>query len=68
MELGYALGNFQRVILTARKDTKIAFDAHALEAFLWEESEDPAVQLTRFKTHWERNIDMPNLVEPKEAK
>src|SRR6185436_18647365 len=35
MELGYALGNKQRVIVTARDDTKISFDAFALEAFQW---------------------------------
>jgi hypothetical protein len=68
MELGYALGNIQRVILTARKDTKISFDAFALEAFLWEETEAPAKQLERFRKHWERNINMPNLVQPREAK
>jgi hypothetical protein len=68
MELGYALGNIQRVILTARKDTKIAFDASALEAFLWAESEDPVKQLERFRIYWERNINMPNLVQPREAK
>jgi hypothetical protein len=68
MELGYSLGNIQRVILTARKDTRIAFDASAIEAFLWEEGEDSAKQLERFRTHWERNINMPNLVQPREAK
>jgi hypothetical protein len=61
MELGYALGNIQRVILTARKDTRIAFDVSALEAFQWEETEDPSKQLERFRAHWERNINMPNL-------
>lgn len=68
MELGYALGNKQRVIVTARDDTKISFDAFALEAFQWKEGEDAAKQLERFKIHWERNINMPNLVRPKEAK
>lgn len=68
MELGYALGNRQRVILTARDDTKISFDAFALEAFQWNDSEDPGKQLERFRTHWQRNIDMPRLVQPKEAK
>jgi hypothetical protein len=68
MELGYALGNKQRVIVTAREDTRISFDAFALEAFQWKEGEDPTNQLSRFRTHWERNINMPNLVCPKEAK
>lgn len=68
MELGYALGNKQRVIVSARDDTRIAFDAFALEAFQWKESEDLGKRLDRFRTHWERNINMPTLVRPKEAK
>jgi hypothetical protein len=62
MELGYALGNKQRVIVTARKDTKIHFDAFALEALQWKKREDPKQQLDRFRTHWKRNINMPKLV------
>jgi nucleoside 2-deoxyribosyltransferase len=68
MELGYAFGNKQRVIVTTRDDTKISFDAFALEAFRWKDGEDSAAQLDRFRTHWERNINMPNLVRQKEAK
>jgi hypothetical protein len=68
MELGYALGNKQRVIITARDDTKFPFDAFALEAFQWKEGEDLTAQLNRMRTHWERNINMPTLVRPKEAR
>ena len=68
MELGYALGNNQRVIVTARDDTRLPFDSFALEAFQWNASEEPAKRLDRFRTHWERNINMPTLVRPKEAK
>jgi hypothetical protein len=68
MELGYALGNKQRVIVSARDDTRIPFDSFALEAFQWKESEDLGKRLDRFRTHWERNINMPTLVRPKEAK
>lgn len=68
MELGYALGNKQRVIVSARDDTRIPFDAFALEAFQWKETEDLGKRLDRFRTHWERNINMPTLVRPKEAR
>jgi hypothetical protein len=68
MELGYSLGNKQRVIVTAREDTQISFDAFALEAFQWNQSEDPSKRIDRFRTHWERNVNMPTLVRPKEAK
>lgn len=68
MELGYALGNKQRLIVTARDDTNISFDAFALEAFQWNASEDSVKRIDRLRTHWERNINMPTLVCPKEAK
>lgn len=68
MELGYALGNRQRVIVTARDDTRISFDAFALEAFLWNESEEGSARIDRLRTHWERNINIPVLVRPTEAK
>lgn len=68
MELGYALGNKQRVIVTARDDTNVSFDAFALEAFRWKMAEDVGERLNRFRTHWERNINIPPLVQPKEAK
>lgn len=68
MELGYALGNKQRVIVTAHKDTAIPFDAFALEAFQWNEAEDSLKCIDRLRIHWERNINMPTLVRPKEAK
>jgi hypothetical protein len=68
MELGYALGNRQRVINTARDDTKIPFDSSSLEACLWSESATSAERIDKLRKHWERNIDMPYLVNPREAK
>ena len=68
MELGYALGHKLRVIVSARDDTRIPFDAFALEAFQWKETEDLGKRLDRFRTHWERNINLPTLVRPKEAR
>lgn len=68
VELGYALGNAQKVIFSAKEGTEFPFDVFALEAFLWREREDPAAQLKRFRLHWKRNIDMPKLVRPNQAK
>jgi len=68
MELGYALGNNQRVIVTARDDTRIPFDAFALEVFPWNDSENATERIDRLRTHWQRNINMPPLVCPKQAK
>ncbi len=67
MELGYALGNRQKVIVTARNDTRLPFDAFAFETFLWNESEEDTNRFERLRTHWERNINMPTLVRPNEA-
>ena len=63
MELGYALGNRQRVIVTAKEGTNFPFDSFALEAFLWKETDAPLVRMAKLKAHWERNIEMPALVK-----
>jgi len=68
VELGYALGNGQRVILTAMDGTNFPFDVFAIDHFPWKEGEEISAQLDRFRTHWERNIDMPKLVRPNEAR
>jgi hypothetical protein len=62
MELGYALGNTQRVIVTARKGTQVPFDPSCLETFLWDPTETPAKTRQDFRDHWTRNINMPPLV------
>jgi hypothetical protein len=68
MELGYALGNHQRVIVSAKKGTEFPFDSYALEAFLWEDTDSPAEIIGKLKTHWHRNINMPHIVKSREAR
>jgi hypothetical protein len=68
VELGYALGNQQRVIFTAREGTQFPFDVFALDAFIWRDDEDRTAQLERFLAHWQRHINMPRLVRPNEAR
>ena len=68
VELGYAFGNGQKVILTARRGTHSPFDINPIETFIWDENDDPAEQIKNFRVHWERNIDMPKLVNPRHAK
>lgn len=67
MELGYALGRNQRVIITARDDTKLPFDSSSLEAFLWGESEPSDCRKAKLLTHWARNISMPALVKQRKT-
>lgn len=66
MELGYALGNKQRVIVTAKEGTNLPFDSSAIETFMWNPTETPESRKAKFLVHWERNINMPPLVRPKE--
>jgi hypothetical protein len=65
MELGYALGNAQRVIITARKGTNLPFDPSCLETFFWDPTETNEKIRHDFKEHWARNINMPPLVQPR---
>jgi hypothetical protein len=62
MELGYALGNTQRVIVTARKGTELPFDPSCLETYMWDPSTPIDQRQRELKDHWARNINMPPLV------
>lgn len=68
MELGYGLGNKQRIIVTSRDDTEISFDAFALEAFRWNASDPTPDRIEGLRKYWARNINAPPLVRPREAK
>lgn len=68
LEMGYALGNRQRVIVTALEGTALPFDASAIEVFFWKEAEGALERMGRLRAHWARNINMPGLVRPREAK
>ena len=68
VELGYAFGNGQKVILTAREGTASPFDISPIGTFVWNENDDPADQINRFRDHWKRNINMPRLVIPRQAR
>jgi hypothetical protein len=65
MELGYALGRPQRIILTARKGTSLPFDSSCIETYLWDPAR-PREDLSQgFREHWARNINMPSIVRPR---
>jgi nucleoside 2-deoxyribosyltransferase len=68
MELGYALGNMQRVIVTAQKGTVLPFDSSCLETHPWNANDSLEKRLQQFKEHWKRNINMPPLVRPRGLK
>jgi ATP nucleosidase Cap17-like protein len=66
MELGYALGNAQRVIVTARAGTRPPFDAAMIETHYWSPRQGDARRIAGLRAHWERNIDRPSLVRPRQ--
>ncbi len=68
MEYGFALGNKQKVIITAKEGTLLPFDTSSLEAFMWQETGTTAERIDKLRSHWERNIDMPPIVSPKLAR
>jgi hypothetical protein len=65
MELGYALGRAQRVIMTARKGTVLPFDSFALETYQWSPASSSDELRKELREHWARNIGMPPLVRPR---
>lgn len=65
VELGYALGRPQRVILTARKGTSLPFDTSTLETYPWDLARPLEEVRREFREHWARNINMPPIVRPR---
>ena len=60
MELGYALGRRRRVIVTAKADTRLPFDADKLPTFLWSERRS---ERDRFGEWFAHALNLPPLVE-----
>jgi hypothetical protein len=65
MELGYALGNAQRVIVTAQAGTIIPFDSSCLEIHSWDAEDSVENRIESFEKHWTRNINAPPIVRPR---
>ena len=63
LELGYALARRRRVILSARRGTKLPFDGDKLPTHFWESDVDDADR-SRFYGDWfDRYSELPPLVE-----
>lgn len=65
IELGYALGNAQRVIVTAQIGTLLPFDSSCLETYMWDMKSESATLQRELKTYWTRNFNRPPLVTPR---
>lgn len=62
IELGYALGNRTRVVVTAEKETILPFDIDAIPCHFWETSLSLEERRTIFTDWWRRNVDRPPIV------
>jgi hypothetical protein len=65
IELGYGLGNAQRVMVTAHQGTQIPFDTSCIETYMWERTLAPTFLQGELKTYWARNFNRPPLVTPR---
>jgi hypothetical protein len=67
MELGYALGRPSRVILTAKKGTRLPFDAKMYECLFWDPSEDRDVSISNLSDYIERNFNRPPIIRNRDT-
>lgn len=65
LELGYALGNCQRVIVSAKEGTPFPFDIYGLHAHFWKTKQPMNSRIEALREHWKQNIDRPRLVTPR---
>jgi hypothetical protein len=62
IELGYALGNNNRVLVTAEEGTKLPFDQEMIPCHFWKPGESVAERKKAFVEFWEKNINRPPIV------
>jgi hypothetical protein len=65
MELGYALGHAQRVIVTAIRGTRLPFDSEMILTHPWDDATDNQERQQAFKEWWLKHINRPPLVRPR---
>lgn len=63
MELGYALGSAQRVLVTAKAGTRLPFDAQMIEFHAWLDTTPIERRREAWREHWRRNINRPPMVK-----
>lgn len=63
IELGYALGNPNRVLVTAEEGTNLPFDQQAIPCHFWKAGEPAPDRQKAFSEFWKKNIDRPPIVK-----
>jgi hypothetical protein len=62
IELGYALGNSTRVIISGEEATKIPFDVDAIPCHFWKNNISIQERQNEFIDWWRKNIDRPSII------
>jgi hypothetical protein len=63
IELGYALGNANRVLVTAEEGTALPFDQQAIPCHFWKPGDTLAAKKQALIEFWEKQINRPPLVK-----
>jgi len=63
IELGYALGTANRVLVTAEDGTKLPFDQEMIPCHFWKPAATADVRKKAFIEFWEKNINRPPIVK-----
>jgi len=56
LELGYGFGLNRKIIVTAKKDTKLSFDSTTIPCYFWDLSKSKKDIMTDLNDFWEQNI------------
>jgi hypothetical protein len=63
IELGYALGNATRVLVTAGEGTNLAFDQNAIPCHFWRPGDPTPARKKALVEFWEKYINRPPIVK-----
>jgi hypothetical protein len=63
IELGYALGTQNRVLVTAEEGTKLPFDQEMIPCHFWKPAASVSDRKKDFLEFWEKYISRPPIVE-----
>lgn len=63
IELGYALRNSNRVLVTAEEGTNLPFDQQAIPCHFWNTGDPASERQKAFSEFWKKNIDRPPIVK-----
>ncbi len=64
MEMGYAFGHQQPVLLLAQEGTQLPFDSSAIDCHMWSPDALNDPRLRALEEYWRRIIERPPLVRP----